>query len=129
MVTQDEVLDRIKVVHGELENHELYFILRSMKHRHITATLIELLKWCIAINLIGFNITVELINALTQQWRDVPRKLHILGDWKVLTLIRGQANPGTGTRLRYILNPDFVKRLNEFGIVDRLKPLINESIK
>jgi hypothetical protein len=87
----------------------VYFVLRKMRVKPLKKQTVETMRICLAIHQLGFPITVSMIAGLRGRGHGTTTgSLHVLGDKKCLTLLRGSRK-----RLsRWIVSPEFLRHFN-----------------
>jgi len=87
----------------------VYFALRKMRVKPLKKQTAETMRICLAVHRLGFPITVPIVACLRGRGKcTTTDSLHVLGDKKCLTLLRGSRN-----RLsRWIVSPEFLRHFN-----------------
>ena len=105
----NEVLKQISDTYKALHPHMIYYALRELRFPRITDRTVDLIRWCIAIQRVGFRISTPLLEAVCgdNSARTLP-KLHNLGDKEVLVLIRPKVQQ---KRFHWMVSDVFMRKV------------------
>jgi len=91
-VSFEEILQMIRDRYESIDTQGLYFVLREIKFKPIRSVTVDFIRWCVAIESTGLPITPYLVSFLAEKAvEDTRRKLHTLGDKRLLVLCKGRA--------------------------------------
>jgi len=111
----ERIVENIREVYRNIAIHEVYFALKKLRVHYLHDETVDLVRWCVAIQLVGFRVTVSLISYLNKKSPSTNRvALHTLGDRGVLISLKKGKGEGPiewmlSTRLLENL-PDYNKR-------------------
>jgi len=105
----DQALAEIRKLANEVPAERVYFTLRKLRVKPLPAKTVETVRLCLACQKLGLPITTNLLAALTKKDpKVICDALHILGDKKVLTIIRGS----TTIYHRWLISQEFLNHWN-----------------
>jgi len=105
-VSVEDIIYNTKEIMDNIPNYVVYYALKEHGMNWVKETTVEVMKACLALRIMGFTITVEMLKELCGDKSSIYSILHRLGDYSVLTLIRDGKR-----KLRFIINPNFVEML------------------
>ena len=86
---QEELVGKIHTLAESISEDKVYFTLREMRGGKTTPQMVELTKYCIALNHFGLPVTTKLTKYfLGTGVETLTSRLHNLGDRGVLVLVR-----------------------------------------
>ena len=105
-LTLNEVKDLINTKASEVSDVKVFYSLKQMKIKRISPKTIQAVKLCIGLETLGLSINTNTLCFLLDICPETIRqRLHILGDKKVLNLVRGSK----GVAHKWMLSDVFKK--------------------
>jgi len=106
-LSAEDVLSLINREVASLPYERVYYALKRMRLKPLFQQTVETMRFCLAIHNLGLRVTASLISTLRGCTRDnVLTSLHILGDKRCLTLLRGSRNRCS----RWVVSSDFLEK-------------------
>ena len=118
-VTLNKLEEMIRLEYRKVPPERVYFTMKKMHLRHFKAQAVEAMRWSLALHRLGIPVTATLIARLREVSESAAmRQLHMLGDAKCLTLLRGGSSHGEVGRIpnRWVVSALFLER---YGWEDR----------
>jgi len=104
--TLEELKELLTRVYEKIPPLAIRSAAKELQIKRLHQSAIDCLRWCVAIQIVGLPITINLMRELIPKSPSSLRhRLHILGDKRLLTLIR------KGDRCRWVVHPSLLKRL------------------
>ena len=112
-LSSEDVLGLINREVASVPYERVYYTLKQMRLKPLFHQTVDTMRLCLAIHNLGLRVTASLISTLRGCTRDnVLMSLHILGDKRCLTLLRGSRNRCS----RWVVSADFLQKyLGETG--------------
>lgn len=105
-LSADDVLELTQQEAAEIPCERVYYTLKRMRLKPLFPQTIETMRLCLALHRLGLRVTAFIIAALRGCTKENALiSLHILGDKKCLTLLRGSKKDC----LQWIVSPDFLR--------------------
>jgi len=103
--TVEDTLELVRREASTIPTEQVYFALKKMRIKWIYTQTVETMRFCLAVHRLGLRVTSPLMAALRgNSESSVMETLHMLGDKKCLTLLRGSKKD----RLQWIVSPIFL---------------------
>jgi len=114
-LSAEDVLELTRREIAEIPYERVYYTLKMMRFKPLFPQTVEMMRLCLAVHRLGLRVTAFLIATLRDCTKEnALTSLHILGDKKCLTLLRGSKEPW----FQWIVSPDFLQHYGEQGYVE-----------